>query len=366
MKKIIFVLAVILLFNLYFCRPQAEDKAEESQATGVMPVKVFSVEKEKISEKLIYSGVLEAWRQVNVTSEVGGKIARIYVDEGQEVKEGQLLAELETETMRLQLKQAEAALAVAESNLKDARRNLERMERLWEERAISEQQYEKIKLAYEAAEAQFLQAEASLNMARYNLNASLMKAPFSGVIASKNAKEGDVINPMMGSFSPSSGVVTLMDLSRIKIKVDVSPSDVRRIEKNQKAFLRVNSLPGREFEGRVASVSQVADPQSKKFSIEVWVDNPGHLLKPNTFGDVVIEVESHPDALVVPQKAVLEGDYVFVVENNIARKRQVVLGLQNNEMVEVTSGLEEGELVVIEGNYGLVEGAQVEIIGDNR
>ncbi|MFW6160374.1 MAG: efflux RND transporter periplasmic adaptor subunit [Acidobacteriota bacterium] len=366
MKKIGLILTILFLMSLYSCQPQAKDEADEPQAAGITPVKTFQVKKESISEKLYLTGMLEAWRQANVTSEVGGKIARIYVEEGQVVKEGELLAELETETLRLQLKQAEAGLAVAGSNLKDAQRNRERMERLWEEKAVSEQQYEKIKLTYEAAEAQFRQAQASLNLVRYNLNVSLMKAPFSGVIASKNAQEGDVINPMMGAFSPVSGVVSLMDLSRIKIKLDVSPNDVRRIEKNQKAFLQINSLPGQEFEGRVATVSQVADPQSKKFSIEVWVENPGHLLKPNTFGEVVIEVDSHLDALVVPQKAVLEESFVFVVENNVARRRQVVLGLQNKELIEITSGLKEGELVVIEGNYGLVEGTPVEIMGDNR
>ncbi len=364
MKKIILILTVIFSLSLYSCRSQTEDKIEEPQATGVTPVKIFQVKKERISEKFLFTGILEAWRQVNVTSEVGGKIARIYVDEGQVVKEGQLLAELETETLRLQIKQAEAGLAVAKSNLKDAKRNLGRMERLWEEKAVSEQQYEKVKLAYEAAEAQFRQAQASLNLVRYNLNVSSMKAPFPGVIASKNAQEGDVINPMMGAFSPSSGVVTLMDLSRIKIKLEVSPKDVQRIEQNQNAFLFINFLPGQEFKGRVATVSQVADPQSKKFSIEVWVENSRLLLKPNTFGEVVIEVDSHPDALVVPQKAVLEENYVFVVENGIAKRKKVNLGLKNQELVEVTSGLEEGEKVVIEGNYGLVEGAPVAIKGD--
>jgi len=104
-----------------------------------------------------------------------------------------LLAELDTRAIRLQLEQAEAVLAAARASLEDATRNRERMERLYQEKAVSDQQYEKAKLVFEAAQAQKDQAEAAVNLARHNLEVSLMKAPFDGVIASKNADEGDVI-----------------------------------------------------------------------------------------------------------------------------------------------------------------------------
>ncbi len=354
-------MALILLASLLACKPQSQEEAKTEETYGAAQVKVFRVKRQKISEKLLYTGLIEARDKVVITPDVGGKIARIYVEEGDRVKKGDLVAELDTRAIRLQLEQAQAALAVAEANLNDANRNLQRMERLKDEEAVSNQQYEKIKLAYEAAEAQRQQAEAAVNLAKYNLEVSLMRAPFSGVVASKNAEVGDVINPMMGGFSSNSGVLTLMDFSQIRIEIDVSYEDIVRIRKGQKAELKVTSLPNASFVGRVAVVSMVADPSSKKFKVEVNVDNPDLILRPNTFGEVVLEVSAQEQALVIPQNALLENKYVFIADGRQALKKEIGAGLQNSEWLEVVEGLKEGDLVIVEGNYGLEDGAEIEI-----
>jgi RND family efflux transporter MFP subunit len=294
---------------------------------------------------------------------VGGKIARIYVEAGERVVKGQLLAELENESIRLQLKQAQAGVAVAEAGFADALRNKERMDRLIKENAVSEQQREKVQLAFDAAAAQLEQAKAALNLTQYALNVSLMKAPFAGVVASKNAEVGDVINPMMGGFGGGAGgVLTLMDYSTIKLAVAISGEDIGRIRKGQEAVLRVGSLPGRDFRGVVRVVNLTADPMNKKFGVEVYVPNPDAALRPGTFGDLIFEVESHENALVVPQSAILENTYVFVAEGGKAVRKNVKLGLQNTTMIEVLSGLAEGDPVVVEGNYGLEDGAALQVL----
>ena len=365
MKKIKFVkvfVALFLFLSFFSCRPQNKKEEVKEESFGAAPVKVFKVKKQKISEKLFYTGVIEAWKKINITPDVGGKIAKIHVEEGEKVRAGQLLAELDTRAIRLQLEQAKAALAVAEANYKDAQRNMERMERLKREKAVSDQQHEKITLAYEAAGAQLQQARAALNLTKHGLDVSLMKAPFGGVVASRNAEVGDVINPMMGGFAPTSGVLTLMDFSRIKIEIDVSHQDIMRIKKGQTALLRVTALPERVFQGRVAIVNMTADPLTRKFKVEARIDNPDLILRPNTFGEVTLEVSTHEDALVIPQKAVLENKYVFLVdENNNVGRKEVTLGLQNTDMVEIVKGLREGNLVVAEGNYGLEDGAKIDI-----
>jgi len=358
------MVSVIFFSWLIGCRQTAVDEKQASAEVAPNPVRVISVAREEISEKLTYTGIIEAWQQVNVTPEIAGKVARIYVNEGDLVQKGQLLAELDTRALDLQLKQAEAALAVAEANRADAQRNFERMKRLIAEKAVSEQQYEKIKLAYDTAEAQWKQAQASLNLVRHNLEVSKMKAPFSGVVASRNADVGDVINPMMGGFSPNSGVLTLIDYCKVKIKIEVSQSDIVRIKKKQRAYVRIDTYPQRQFAGEVAIVNQTADPLSRKFRVEVWASNPELLLKPNTFCQVIIEVNTHPEAIVVPQEAVVEDKYVFVIESGVAHRREVQLGLQNTEKVEILSGLQPGELVVVEGTLGLADGAKVKIEGE--
>jgi RND family efflux transporter MFP subunit len=362
-KLIVGVIAAAAFVAAVSCSKTGKQAAAQAETFGATPVKVFKVRRERITEKITYTGTLEAWTKINITPEVGGKIARIHVQEGDRVAKGQLLAELETQSIRLQLKQAEAGVAVAEASHADALRNKERMDRLIKENAVSEMQREKIQLAYDAAAAELEQARAGLNLARHALDVSIMKAPFAGVIASKNAEVGDVINPMMGGFGGGAGgVLTLMDYSRIKVAVDVSPQDIGRIRKGQEAALRVGAIPGRELRGAVRVVNLTADPLSKKFGVEVVFDNPDGALRPGTFGDLIFEVQSHENALIVPQIAILENTYVFIVEGGKAVKKTVALGLQSPAMAEVLDGLAEGTLVVVEGNFGLEEGAAVQVL----
>lgn len=352
-----------LLLAAGACR-RSEDRAEiREELVRAAPVRVVPASRDTISESLRYTGTVEALKRINITPDTGGKIARIHVREGDRVSRGQILAELETEAIRLQLLQAEAGLAVAEAGYNDARKNKERMDRLLKENAVSEHQHEKVQLAYEAAEAQRRQARAALSLARHALDVSVMRAPFDGIVASKNAEVGDVINPMMGGFGAATGVLTLVDFSQVKIVIEVTQTDVFRLRRGQAASLTVGYAPGVSFPGEIAVVNPAADPLSKKFRVEVTVDNPGLVLRPGTFGEVTFQVSTHENALVVPQRAILEDAYVFVVVDGRAVKRPVSLGLQNTHRVEILSGLEEGERVIVEGNFGLEEGMPVAIDG---
>ena len=134
MKPLVIFALFLVLFS---CRPPAQEEGGDEEVFGAAPVRVVRVKKQKISEKLFYTGTIEPWQKVNITPDVGGKVAKIYVEEGDRVKEGQVLAELDTRAIRLQLKQTEAGLAVAEANYKDAERNMERMDRLIDEKAVS-------------------------------------------------------------------------------------------------------------------------------------------------------------------------------------------------------------------------------------
>jgi len=358
----LFLPALLAVFIVSCNAPVQEQEGEETSG-GVAPVKVTEVKRQKISEKIHYTGLVEAREKIIITPEVSGKIAKIHVDEGESVRKGEILAELDTKAIRLQQQQAEAGLAVAKANYNDAQRNMERMERLRKENAVSEQQYEKVKLAFESAEAQLKQAQAVLDLAEHNLDVSIMKAPFNGVIASKNAEVGDIINPMMGGgyAASSSGVLTLVDFSVVKIHIQVSHEDVVRIKKGQKAVLSVKAFPDKEFSGKVTVVNMAAGPVSKKFDVEVQVQNSDNLLRPNIFGDVVLEVSTHENALVIPQDAVVEGSYVFVASGNRAVKKKITIGLQNTALLEVLQGLQEGESVIVEGNYGLEDEAEIEV-----
>jgi RND family efflux transporter MFP subunit len=353
----IFIFTFTALFIISCQPPSSQEETAAEENFGAAPVKVYKVKKQRISENLFYTGLIEAWKEINITPDVAGKIAAIHVEEGDRVRKGQLLAELDTRAIRLQLDQTKAGVAVAVANTNDAKRNKDRMERLSQENAVSEQQVEKINLAFEAAEAQLQQAKAALNLANHQLDVSLMKAPFNGIIAERSAEVGDIINPMIGG----AGVLTLVDFYRVKIGVDLSHQDIVRITKGQPALLKVSAFPDEIFNGQVSVVNLAANNMTRKFRVEVRVNNPDLILRPNTFGEVMFEVEIHENVVVVPQKAVVDNKFVFVADGNKAEKREVILGIQNAEMVEIVSGLLEGDRVIVEGNYSLSDGAEIEI-----
>ncbi|MCX6559463.1 MAG: efflux RND transporter periplasmic adaptor subunit [Candidatus Aminicenantes bacterium] len=354
-----FVLIVLAASTLPACKPSAKEAANPSAAAGAAAtvVSVVPAARQTVSEKLTYTGTLEAWRKINITPETGGKVARILVEEGQRVAAGQLLAELDAESIGLQLRQAEAGLAVAQASYDNAVRTRDRMDRLQAQKAVSEQQSEQARLGFDAAKAQLEQARAGVALARHARASAVMTAPWAGIISSKNAQVGDVINPMMGGY----GVVTLVDDSRIKVIVEVTPGDVGRLQKGHPALLRVSNGESSDHSGLISVINQTGDPLSKKFRVEVDVPNPGWKLRPGVYGTIVFEVQSHPNALAVPQKAILENKYVFLAENGKAVKHPVTLGLKNTTTIEVLDGLKEGDLVIIEGNFGLIEGSPVEI-----
>ena len=357
-------LSMSLAALLVACKPQQKTNASGEDVFGAAPVKVLKAERRRLAQTIRATGTIEALHKITLTPDQGGKIARIYVNEGDRVVQGQVLAEIDTESIRLQLKQAEAGQAVAEAAYKDAARNKERMDRLLKENAVSEQQFEQVRLALEASLAQVEQARAAVNMARHALDVSIMKAPFSGIIAAKNAEVGDVVNPMMGGFGASGGVLTLVDFAKVKVSIDVSQEVAMKVQKGQPAELRVSSYPERVFPGTVTLANLAADPLTKNFGIEVTADNPDLALRPGTFGEISIEVESRESALAVPQKAIVDQGFLFVAQDGKAVKRAVKLGLQTAESVEILSGLEEGESVIIAGNYSLEDGAPIQVNGE--
>lgn len=361
-NKVIFIIFVVV-FSIFLisCKENKASNQSSISAEISFPVSVDRVEKREIEKTISFVGNLEPVEKATIVPDISGKLWKIYVDVGERVKKGQVLAELDHRHIDLQLEQAKAGFEVAKANLEDAKTNYLRMEKLYRENAISSQQFEKVKLAYEAAQAQFQQAQAALNLAQYQRDVSIMKAPFDGVIVERLAEEGDVINPMMGSFGSRGGVLVLMNFSKIKVDLDVSEKDIAQVKKGQRAYLEISSYPGRRFMGEVTIVNLAADAMTKTFKVRAEFDNPDLLLKPGTFGTVTIVVEYKKDVLAIKKEGLME-DSVFVVENGIARKRKVKIGIENNTHIEVMEGLREGELYVVEGVLGLKDGAKLKII----
>jgi RND family efflux transporter MFP subunit len=337
--------------------------ATDENVTRIVPVSVTELTLSDMREVFSFTGSIEPWKQLDVVPDVGGKIARIYVEVGDAVQNGQVLAELDPETFELQLKQAKAAVAVAQANFDDAKRNWERMQELKAKGSASDQQYEKIHLAYDAAEAQLQQARAGLDLAEWQLRTSVMKAPFAGVITGKYLNEGDMINPQMPG---GRGVIGLMDMSRVKIKINASEHEIPKISKGQEVKVSLDVYLGREFRGNVFAVNSAADPMTRSFEVQVVVPNPERMLKAGMFARVDVVVQEKQGVIAIPTDALLgtEADrHVYVVDADTAFKRSVTIGIIQNGRTEVLEGLNVGENLVVLGQQMLQHGSKVSIGG---
>ncbi len=362
MKWRIIGLSIVIVFThiFYGCGGGDEKQVGEEE---YIPVRVIKASTGKIENVLSFTGNIEPWRRLNILPEVGGKIEHIYVEIGDRVKEGTVLAELDRETFELRLKQAEAGLAVAKSAYEDAKRNYQRAEELWKSGSMSQQQFEKIQLAYNSAKSQLQQAEAGLDLAKWQMKVSIMRAPFSGIISGKYLSEGDMINPQMPG---APGVLTLIDISKVKIKVNASEEEVIKIRNGQSALIKVRSYPDREFNGEVYAVNSAANPITRTFEVQIAVKNSGEFLKAGGFARVKIITDTKDNVIVVPTDVLLgtERDrHVYIVEGQQALKRFVQLGIIQNGLAEIVSGLKEGELVVASGQQMLQHGSRIRVVG---
>jgi RND family efflux transporter MFP subunit len=364
-KLFIIVLALLLLLPLGCSKKKEEKKVYKKNP---VMVKVQAVEQGPVVRSLNYKGTVFPWKRANIQPDTSGRIHKIYKKQGDPVKKGDLLAELDTTTLDLRLKQAEAALDVAKAAHKDASMNLDRLKKLYQKAAISKLQLEKAELSLESAATQEKSAQATVNVIEHTLDYCYMRAPFDGIITSKNSEEGDVVNPMMAMAS-SSSVLTLMHLETVKVVLDVPSEDIEKINIGQPCTIRASTLEDEVFTGEVYSRNLAADTISKTFKVEIKIENPGLKIKAGVFAEVLIEISRKENCLILPLSALIEEkdtSFVVLYDKGQAKFKNVRAGEKNDRVFEVLEGLSAGQLVVIEGNYDLKEGAPITYKGANQ
>ncbi|MEI6613506.1 MAG: efflux RND transporter periplasmic adaptor subunit [Chrysiogenales bacterium] len=360
MKKVLFALLVMVLM-LSFCSKKNEVTDLKQKP---LLVKVELPQKGTLAKYFNYKGTVSAWKTANIVPDASGRVGRILKKQGDKVGQGELLATLDMTSLELMQKQARAAMAVAQTAFQNAKLNAERMKKMLENKAISQMQYENTQLALDAADTQAKSAKANLDLVDYTAKNAYMKAPFAGIIAAKNMEEGDMINPMMGM---GQSILTLMDLSKVKITVDAPAEEIEKIRIGQKCLVRISSRPGEEFVGEVYSKNLAADPLSKTFKVEVKIDNPEMKIKAGVYADISIEYIRKENVYLLPLSSLLAGDKeVMVNDNGVARKRAVTVGIRNGTRFEVLAGVNPADQVLTEGNYDLKDGTVILLAGDKK
>ena len=309
-----------------------------------MPVSVVAapVRVERLAFELEALGTAFANESVEVTAKVANQVTAVRFEEGQQVRRGDVLVELDGA-------QARADLAVAEAALAESRSQYQRSRELYTTKVLSDSQIEQI-------EATFKANEARVASARSRLGDTVVSAPFAGRVGLRRISVGSLI-------SPGTVITTLDDTSSIKLDFTIPETFVSAVQTGLKIVARSVSYPDESFEGTVSSIDTRVDPATRSVTVRALLPNPKGLLKPGMFLTVRLS-RGAIDALMVPEEALVpeQGNmFVFVVTDGVAEKRQVRIGQRRVGDVQVAEGLAEGELVVTEGTQKLRDGAAVSL-----
>ena len=338
-----------------------------------MTVDVAQTRRETVSEHIMVVGNLIGAATVEVVPKVSGRLQGVTVRLGDRVRKGQTLAQVEDREIREQVRQAEASFEVAratvrqrEADLKFAQTALDRSRSLFSRNLLPRQTLDDAEARSQAAEAQldlaraqFNQSQARLDELRITLGNTVIASPVDGFVAKRN------LDP--GAFaSQNSPVVSVVDLSTVRMVANLIERDAKRVHEGTEAGVEVDAYPGERFKGRVARVAPVFDPATRTAEMEIEVPNPEGRLKPGMYARVNLTVGIRENALVVPRNAVvdIEGKRgVFVPQQNRAAFRAVQTGLQDENRVEITHGLQDGSHVITTGALALRDGDPIQMPG---
>ena len=315
---------------------------------GAIPVKADTVKVGPISAYILTNTTLEAQRQVDIVARVNGIVKSIRAEEGDEVRRNQVLARLDETELRLNLQRAKAQL---ENN----RRLFERAKEMFAKNLISKEEYDNAQFQYETSKSQY-------ESARVQLEYATIRAPVDGIITARNVEVGDYV-------TVNRVVYSMADYDTLFARIHIPEKDIVKIHPGQEAKIRVEAFPGRAFRGRVKIISPVVDPTSGTVKVTVEIVRGRSPLLPGMFASVYIVTETHPNAVIIPKKALIlesETDRVFVYDNGVARLRDIKVGLSEGDKLEVLEGLKPGELVITVGQEGLRDGAAVRLLGETE
>ncbi|MBU1711619.1 MAG: efflux RND transporter periplasmic adaptor subunit [Proteobacteria bacterium] len=332
--------------------PGNNGKKPDQQIT---PVKVSEVETKMVSEQISLIGTAEAVAQSMVASEVSGIVEYFPAKEGDFVKKGQLIAKLSSEEVDLRIKGARAQREKIKENLIFAGKELDRFTKLKESNSIASNKYDEVLYNYNSLTQELKRSEAEIERLLYELKHKQVFAPISGFVAKEHIEVGEWVNA-------GGPVVTLVDLSRIKINVDVPERYAVMLSSRSDVKVSIKSLPGRQFAGKVQSVLPSGDTGSRTYPVRIFIPNPGFKIKNGMEAIALFSLDGGKNALLVQKDAVVpagDNKIVFTVRDGKALHVMVkVLGYYDGNAA-VEGDLKSGDKVVIRGNERLRPGQPV-------
>ncbi len=351
MKKIIITVLVLAAvgamgYTLFSNKKKSEAKTAEisSQMKNDIAVSTSPVKMQMLNDNLSMVGTVLPNNDVNVLSEAQGRITHMNVKVGDVVSAGTIIATVDDE-----LKQA--ALISAQANYDKAVSDWNRYEPLFNEKAMTSAQLDGAKLAVKTAEAQLL-------MAKRQLKDTKITSPISGIVSARYIDAGS-------SVDNKTAIVNVVDISTLKVRINVAEKDAFALKAGDKVAITSSVYPTQKFEGKVASIGSKGD-EAHTYPVEILLpNNKNYPLKAGMFAKVDFTSVARTNSLIIPRAALVgsvKDAEVFVVENNRAKLKKVLIGSEAESNLEVLQGLNEGEIVVVNGQNNLKDGFDVKVI----
>ena len=316
-----------------------------SRNDGPTPVAVARVERHDLAREVTLSAPVEPLRVVAVNSRTAGTMLTVRVVEGNRVRPGQLLAELDARETQAQLDRARGLLA-------NAKATFDRTEQMHQARIVTDAEFEQ-------ARAAFVTAQSDVDLWETRLDFTRVEAPTAGIVTAKLIEAG-------GAVTTNQHLFDIADDSLLVVRVQMSELDVVHLEPGSRAAVQLDALPSAPLHGTVRRIFPAANAQTRLVPVEVALGAapPGTRVRPGFLARVTFDLEQRPQALAVPAAAVgagTSGTFVYVVQSDTLIRRPVSTGMTSAGLVEVASGLALGELVVTSGQVNLRPGAKVRV-----
>ena len=341
------ILAALAMTQLAACGGAAngeESTEANKEEDRAVPVEAAVVERQTVYAAYQGTTSLEAEQEAEIVAKTGGVLLELLVDEGDRVKAGQIVARLDREQERLELRQAKAVLDKLENEFA-------RMEELYNKKLISRDEYDRVRFDLESQ-------RATIELSELQLSYTDVRSPLSGVISERMVKVGNLIQLHQPMFRVD-------DFDPLLAVLYVPERELSTLEIGQEAVMTFDALPGDEFVGKLKRISPVVDPETGTFKVTVEIPAPDPRLKPGLFGRVNVVHDVHDNVIAVPKDALIiedRGTYVYVVEEDKARRVDVTTGYTTGNYVEILEGLEAGQLVVTAGKGSIADETRIELI----
>lgn len=353
---IIAILTIVVLLGVQ-CITGKKAPSEVQSNSNMITVEVKEVSKTDFKSTITYKAELAPAEDAIISSNIAGQVTQVLFENGQQVTKGQALAYLDNKDLQTQLRTAEIDLDKLELELASTENDYYTAKELYENGACSKHDYDNAKLTYQTMLSNVESKKVEIQNIQRSINDSVIKAEITGEIGNKSISIGQYVNP-------GTTIATIQDNSSIKATIQLLQEDLDKVVVGQQVELKRSENDEKTYLGIVENIATSANSETRVFECLIRLDNTSRELNSGISAYVQIPNNESTKVIAIPTSAIIgsEGDYsVYKEENHVANKVAVTLGKMTDELVEITSGIQEGDQVIVTNLNSLHNGDRVTI-----